>query len=92
MVKWNRKSRDTCGIIGQEQRQVEMLEGGIRRAVEARRKGRGTEREQDKKVCFAEEEQTEETRAQRTDAQDVTNGPGEVRTGRGSAGLIRGER
>ena len=33
---------------------------------------------------FAEEEQTEETRAQRADAQDVMSGPEEVREGRGS--------
>ena len=43
----------TRGFIGQEQRQVEMLESGIRRAVEARRKRRGTEMEQGKKVRFA---------------------------------------
>ena len=78
------------GIIGQEQRQVEMLEGGIRRAVEARREGRRTERKQDKKVRYAEEEQAEEPQARKTDEQDVRNDLEEVRTRRGNASLVRG--
>ena len=54
-----------------------ILEGGMTWAVEARRKGRGTEDEQTaendqgKKVCFTEDEQREETRAQGADNQDA---------------------
>ena len=39
---------------------------------------------------FGDEEQFEETRAESTDEQKVTGGLAEVRTGRGSAGLVRG--
>ena len=49
MPNWKRKSIDLAtarGFIGQEHRQVEMLESGIRRPVEARRKGRGEEQQQ----------------------------------------------
>ena len=65
-------------------------------AVEVRRKRRGTEREQiagqeqGKKVHFREEEQAEEMPAQSTDKQDVMSDLEEVRTDRGSAGLVRG--
>ena len=63
--------------------------------VEARRRATGRERtaeqEQGKKVRFSEEEQTVEMRAQSTDDQDVMDGFEEGRTGRGSAGLVRGE-
>ena len=65
--------------------QLEHLEGGVRRAAEAKRRGRGTKRKQ-----TAEKEQSEETRAQRTDEQEAMSGLEEVRTGRGSAGLVRG--
>ena len=47
-------------------------------------------KEQGKKVQFAEEDQPEETRAQNVDEQELTSGRGEVRTGRGTAGLVRG--
>ena len=75
------------GITGQEQRQVEMLESGVRQVVEARRKGRVKERRQDRNVRFEEEERPEETHAQDTDEQDAS-GLEEVRTGRGVAGLV----
>ena len=64
--------------------------------VEKRSKGRSIEEEQTapqeqaKKVRIAEEEQSEETRVQRTDEKDVMGGLEEARTGRGSAGLVRG--
>ena len=84
--------------------QLEYLGGGGRRAVEARRNGNGDEQEQwrqgqktgqeqgkqGKQVRFGEEEQLRETRAKRTDEPEVTGGLAEVRTGRGSAGLVRG--
>ena len=119
--------------------QHELLESGVWRAVEARRKGRGQEQEQrrqeepeqrrqheqeqreqpeekerrqeqgeqrrlaaqehntgqeqskqGKGVRFGEEEELGETRAESTDEPEVTGGTTEVRTGRGSAGLVRG--
>ena len=63
-----------------------MMECGISWAVEARREGKVTEREQTaeqvegKKVRFREEEQSEEAREHRTDEQDVTSGCEEVGT------------
>ena len=71
-------------------------ECGIRWAVEKRRGEKVTERqqiaeqEQGKKVRFREEEHPEETRAQSIE-QNVTGDLEEVRTGRGSAGLVRRE-
>ena len=62
--------------------------------VEARRRDTGrertTEKENSKKVRFGEEEQTEEFRMKSTDQQNMMNGLEEVRTGRASAGLVRG--
>ena len=72
------------------------METAIILAVDARRERKGTEKEQTteqeqgKTVRFREEEQSEETRAQSTGERDVMSGFAEVRTGRGSAGLIRG--
>ena len=72
---------------------------GIRWAVEARRKERGGEQEQntgqeqgkqDKHVRFGQEEQQEETKAESTDEPEVTGRLAEVRTGRGSSDLVRG--
>ena len=86
------------GVSGLDQELLEDTEGAVRRAVEARRKRRGTEREQTaemeqgKKARFAEEQQAEETRTQSTDEKDAMSGLEEVRTGRGSAGLVRGWR
>ena len=76
-------------LSGLDKELFENIGGEVRRAVEAKRKGRGTEKEQDRKVRFAEEDQTEETRAQRRDTRDVMSGLEEVRTGRGCAGLVR---
>ena len=64
-------------VLRWDQGQVDMMECGLRLAVEAKRKGRGTEREQSgekeqrKKVHVKEEEQRMETREQWTDEQDV---------------------
>ena len=46
---------------------------------------------QGKQVRFGDEERFEETRAESTDEQKVTDGLAELRTSRGSAGLVRGE-
>ena len=71
-------------VLGWDQGQADLMECGIRWAVEARRRGRDEERgqstrqdqsKQGKHVRFGDEEQFEDT---------------EVRTGRGSAGLVRG--
>ena len=76
-----------------DKEQLENFASEVRRAVEARRRGRGTEREraaemeQGKEVRFVEEE---ERQAQSTDEKDVMNGLEEVRTGRARAGLVRG--
>ena len=75
----------------------EHLEGGVWWAVEARRKERAEEQEQisgqepGTKLRFGEEEPLEETRAESTDELEVTGRLAEVRTGRGSAGLVRGK-
>ena len=45
---------------------------------------------QGKQVHFGDEEQFEETRAESTVEQKATNGLAEMRTGRGSAGVVRG--
>ena len=91
----------------QERPGRDIMECGLRWAVEARRKERSEEKrqqeqeeqrrqarqeqsKQDKQVRFGDEEQFEETRAESTDEQKVTGGLAEVRTGRGSAGLVRG--
>ena len=85
--------------------QFEHLEGGVWRAVEARRNGSGEEQwvqgwqgqnpgqeqsKQGKQVRFGEEEKLGETRAKRTDEPEVTGKLAEVRTGRGSSGFVRG--
>ena len=81
---------------GLDEEKMKGLEYGMRWAVENKRKGRGGEQEQTtgqeqgKKVLFGEEEQPEETRAASTDEPEVTSRFVEVRTGRGSACLVRG--
>ena len=101
MRYWASKLRERPG--------ADILECGLRWAVEARRKEMGEEKRQQeqeeqrrrqnarqeeskqgKQVRFGDEEQFEETRAESTDEQKVTDGLAEVRTGRGSAGLVRG--
>ena len=91
---------------GLDASQMNVLECGLRWAVEAKRKKGGEEKrqqeqeeqrrqarreqsEQGKQVRFGDEEQFEETRAESTDEQKVTDGLAEVRTGRGSAGLVQ---
>ena len=91
-------------VLGWDQEQVEMMERGLRWAIEARRKGRCEDKrqqeqeeqrrqarqEQSKQVRFGDEEQFEETRTESTDEQKVTGELAEVRTGRGGAGLVPG--
>ena len=80
-------------VLGWSQEQVEMMERGLRWAVEAKRKGRETQteltegQEQHEEVCFTEEEQSG---VASTDEQNVTSGPEEAKTGRGRAGLVPG--
>ena len=80
--EYMRMSRET---LGWTQEQVEMLGCGIRWAIEARKKGRGTEKERRRR-----EEPLEETRAESTDELEVTSRVVEVKTGRGSASLVQG--
>ena len=70
----------------------------MRWAVEARRKERGGEQEQNtgreqgkqgKHVRFGQEEQQEETKAESTDEPEVTGRLADTITGRGMAGLVR---
>ena len=93
-------------VLEWDQEQVGMMERGLRWAVEARRKERREEEEQRREEqeqrrqeeqeqipeqeLGEEEERKEETRAESTDEPEVTSRPVEVRTGRGSAGLVRG--
>ena len=89
----------------QERPGGDIMECGLRWAVEARRKKRGEEKreqeqeeqeqvpgqEQGKKVCLGEEEEPlEETRAKNTDEPEVTGRVADARTGPGSASLVRG--
>ena len=80
--EYMRMSRET---LGWTQEQVEMLGCGIRWAVEARKKGRGTEKERRRR-----EEPLEEMRTESTDEPEVTSRVVEVKTGRGSASLVQG--
>ena len=95
-------------VLGWDQGQPDMMERGLRLAVEAMRKGRrqqekeqwrqgeqgqhpGQEQsKQGKRMGFGEEEQLRETRAKSTDEPEVMGRLAEARTGRGSAGLVRG--
>ena len=73
--------------------QFEYLESGVWRAIEARRKERREEhkqRRQEEQELGEEEKPLEETRAESTDEPEVAGRLVEVRTGRGSAGLVRG--
>ena len=82
--------------------QFEHLESGVWQAVEARRKGRDEQQEQrrqverreeqskqGKQVCFGQEQQLGKTGAENAGEPEVMGGTTEVRTGRGSAGLVR---
>ena len=75
-------------IMGWTQEQAEMMECGIRWAVEARKKKEeAKEKEQEQR---RREEPLEETRAESTDEPEVTSRVVEVKTGRGSASLVQG--
>ena len=67
----------------QERPGGDIMECGLRWAVEARRKKRGEEKKE-------QEQEEQEQRAENTDEPEVTGRAVEVRTGRGSAGLVRG--
>ena len=85
--------RDSCETLGWSNEQAEMMECGIRWAVEARRKGRGEEKEQrrqEEQEQRRREEHLEETRAESTDEPKVTSRVAEMKTGRGSASLVQG--
>ena len=85
--------------------QIELLEGGVWQAVEARRKGRDEEQEewwqaqqrqehskQGKHMRFGEEQQLGKTEAENAGEPEVMGRTAEVRTGRGGAGLVQGGR
>ena len=62
-VKWMRPEylRESRETLGRTQEQAQMMECGIRRAVEAKRKRRGSEEEEEgRKVHSREEEQLED--------------------------------
>ena len=84
LQEYLRQCRETMGWT---QEQAEMMECGIRWAVEARRKGRGEEKEQEQR---RREEPLEEMRTESTDEPEVTSRVVEVKTGRGSASLVQG--
>ena len=74
---------------------VEELEQLAKSEVTARRREAAedvtkNEEEAEKVLRKAKEEQSEKVREQNTDVQDATSGLDEVRTGRGSTGLVRG--
>ena len=86
-------------VLGWDQGHADLMERGLRWAVEARRKGRRQQEEeqrrqgeqgqskQDKQVDLGDEEQA---RAKSTDEPEAMDRLAEVRTGRGSSGLVRG--
>ena len=80
--EYMRMNRET---LGWTQEQGEMMGCAIRWAVEARKKGRGPEKEQRRR-----EEPLEEMRTEGTDEPEVTGRFAEVETGRGSASLVQG--
>ena len=87
-VRWAVEARRHGRNAEQEQRGQEQEEQ--RRRVE---QGQNTEREQSKQgkqVRFGDEERFEETRAENAGEPEVMGRTTEVRTGRGSAGLVRG--
>ena len=89
-------------VLGWDQGQADMMERGLRWAIEARSKGRRQQEEeqgqhpgqeqskQGKQVSFGEEEQLRETRAKSIDEPEVMGRLAEVRTGRGSSSFVRG--
>ena len=77
----------------EEQLRQEEQEQGRREEQEQRRQEEQEQipgQEQGKEVCLGEEEQFEETRSENAGEPEVTGRTVEVRTGRGSAGLVRG--
>ena len=85
--------------LGVEEERAKAMEWGMRWSVEARRRGRDEQQGQstgheqgkkDKQVHVGEEEQTEKTQAESIDEYQMMSKLAEVRTGRGSAGLVRG--
>ena len=79
-MRWAIEARKRRRDAEQEQRRQE-------------EQGQNTRQEQGKKgkqVRFGEEEETKETRAESTDEQRVMGRTTEVRTGRGSAGIVQG--
>ena len=96
------------GVLGWDQGHADLMERGLRWAVEARRKGRRQQEEeqqrqgeqgqhpgqeqskQGKQVRFRDEEQLEEKRAETAGETEVMGRTTEVRTGRGSTGVVRG--
>ena len=93
-IQWYLMKAQESRVFGEVRREV--VECGIRGAVEKKRKGRGREEEQSagqeqgREVRSRKEEQSGETEAQSTEKQKVISGAEELRTGRGSAGLVRG--
>ena len=99
-VDVERKMRHSVRILHERPR-GDILECGLRWAVEARRKGRDKQQEQGRKteqehskqgkqVRFGEEQQLGKTGAENAGEPEVMDRTTEVRTGRGSTGLVRG--
>ena len=80
-------------VLGWSQEQVEMMERGLRWAVEARRKGRQQQEEEPRRRGeqghHLGQEQSKQGKHMRCGDEEQFE-EAEVRTGRGSAGLVRG--
>ena len=85
-IRWAVEAREKGRDEQQEQRRQDEQEQRRRRE-----QGLNTRQEEGKQVRFCQEEQLEEMRAERTGEPEVTGRLAEMRTGRGSAGLVRGE-
>ena len=90
-LRWAVEARRKERREEQEQRREEEQEEEQRREEQEQRRQEEQEEEQRREEQEQRrQEQQEETRAESTDEPEVTRRPVEVRTGRGSAGLVRG--
>ena len=86
--QWRQDEQEQMEQQQQKERRQEQEEQ--RREAEQGQNAGQEHSTQGKQVRFGEEEQLEETRAENADEPEVTGRLAEVRTGRGSAGLVRG--
>ena len=84
-------------VLGWDQGQVDLMERGLKWAVEARRKERRAESKDETEITEGQEQheealsrEKERSDAMRTDEQNAMSGPEEAKTGGGRAGIVPG--